>query len=162
LVAQRLVEPGTTVSAGTPLLRVVDTSTLVVELHLTSDELAALRSQPMLSLRFPRHGDRRVAVTLARIDPEFDPLTRKHRVELDLAGDAAPELLGGLEVALSFPVPDPSGALLIPASYVRIAGERQRVRTTDDAELVVTVIRQVGDLLAVLPAALPSGVVLKP
>ena len=162
LVAQRLVEPGTMVVAGTPLLRVVDTSTLVVEVHLTSDELAALRTQVMPSVRFPRHGDRRAAVTLARIDPEFDPLTRKHRVELDLAGDAAPEPLGGLEVSLSFPLPDPSGALLIPASYVRTVGERPRVRTTGDTEVVVTIIRQVGEAVAVLPGALPSGVVLKP
>ncbi|MBA3697652.1 MAG: HlyD family efflux transporter periplasmic adaptor subunit [Planctomycetes bacterium] len=162
LVAQRLVEPGTMVAAGTPLLRVIDTTTLVVELHLTSDELAALRAQAMPIVRFPRHGDRRASVTLARIDPEFDPLTRKHRVELDLAGDAAPEPIGGLEVALSFPVPDPSGALLIPASFIRTVGERQRVSTSDGKELVVTVIRQAGDYVAVLPSALPVGVELKP
>lgn len=162
LVAQRLVEPGTTVIAGTPLLRVVDTSTLVVEVHLTSDELTALRAQSSLSARFPRHGDKIAPLHLARIDPEFDPQTRKHRVELDLAGDAAPEPLGGLEVVVAFSLPDSSGALLIPASYVRTVGERQRVRTTDDAEVVVTVIRQVGDAVVVLPGALASGVVLKP
>lgn len=162
LVAQRLVEPGTTVVAGTPLLRVVDTTTLVVEVHVTSDELTALRSQTALSAHFPRHGGQNVPLRLARIDPEFDPQTRKHRVELDLAGDAAPEPLGGLEVVVTFPLPDPSGALLIPASFIRTAGERQRVRTVDDAELVVTVIRRVGDHVAVLPGALAGGVVLKP
>jgi len=161
LVAQRQVEPGTMVAAGTPLLRVVDTTTLVVEVHLTSDELVAVRAQPILSVRFTRHAGRLAPITLARIDPEFDPLTRKHRIELDLAGDAAPEPLGGLEVALSFPVPDPSGALLIPATFVSTAGERQRVRTVDGADVVVTVIRQVGDMVAVLPNALPAGVVLK-
>ena len=162
LVSQRLVEPGTMVAAGAPLLRVVDTTTLVVELHLTSDELAAVRAQTSLSVRFPRHADRRVPVMLARIDPEFDPLTRKHRVELDLLGDAAPEPIGGLEVALSFPVPDSSGALLIPASFIRTVGERQRVSTSDGKELVVTVIRQAGDHVAVLPSALPVGVELRP
>ena len=144
LVAQRLVEPGTTVAAGTPLLRVVDTSTLVVELHLTSDELASLREQPFLVVRFPRHANRLVPATLARIDPEFDPQTRKHRVEIDIAGDAAPEPIGGLEAVVSFQMPDPSGALLIPASFIRTVGERQRVSTTDGKELVVTVIRQTG------------------
>jgi HlyD family secretion protein len=162
LVAQRLVEPGTTVAAGTPLLRVVDTSTLVVELHLTSDELAALRAQPKPTIRFPRQGDRQAAVTLARIDPEFDPLTRKHRVELDLAGDAAPEPIGGLEVLLTFPIADPSGALLIPSSFIRTVGERQRVATNDGRELVVTVIRKHEEHVAVLPSALPLGVELKP
>jgi multidrug efflux pump subunit AcrA (membrane-fusion protein) len=162
LVAQRLVEPGTNIIAGTPLLRVVDTSTLVIELHLTSDELDALRAQPMPQARFPRHGDRRTAVTLARIDPEFDSVTRKHRVELDLAADTAPEAIGGLEAVVSFPVADPSGALFIPAAYVRTVGERQRVATTDGRELVVTIVRRSGDQVAVLPSALPAGVELKP
>jgi hypothetical protein len=162
VVAQRLVEPGTMVAAGTPLLRVVDTATLVVELHLTSEELAALRAEKRPTVRFPRHGDHRAPVTLARIDPEFDPLTRKHRVELDLIGDAAPEPLGGLEAVLSFPVSDPSGALLIPSSFVRTVGERQRVTTSDGQELVVTVIRAHGDQVAVLRSALPLGVELKP
>lgn len=162
LVAQRLVEPGTTVAAGTPLLRVVDTTTLVIELYLTSEELVALRAVAMPVVRFPQHGNRQAPVILARIDPEFDPLTRKHRVELDLPGAAAPEPIGGLEAVLGFPVPDPSGALLIPSSYVRTVGERQRVSTSDGRELVVTVLRQQGDHVAVLPSPLPVGVELKP
>jgi multidrug efflux pump subunit AcrA (membrane-fusion protein) len=162
LVSARQVEPGALVAVGTPMLRVVDTGTLVVDLHLTTEEFTALRALPEPTLHFPRHGNRKVPAVLARIDAEFDPVTRKRRVELDLAGAAAPEALGGLEVAISFPLPDPSGALLVPVAFVRQSGERQSVRTQAGGEITVTVLRRQDGHLVVLPAALPAGVVLVP
>jgi hypothetical protein len=85
------------------------------------------------------------------MDPQFDAVTRKRRIELEITGDAAPEAVGGLEVSLSLPISDPSGGLLIPKSLVRLSGERQSVRTTDGKDILITVLRQQGEYLVVLP-----------
>ncbi|HEX3133528.1 MAG TPA: HlyD family efflux transporter periplasmic adaptor subunit [Planctomycetota bacterium] len=159
LVSMRQVEPGTMVAAGTPLLRVVDTTTLVVDLHLSADELAAIRTLPALRLVFPRHAGRSAAAAIGRLDPEFDPTTRKHRVELDLAGSDAPEAIGGLETMLTLTMPDPSGALLIPQRFL-IGG--LHVHLADGSEQTVTVVRREGESAVILPGALPTGATLVP
>ncbi len=161
LVSARQVEPGAMVAAGTPMLRVVDTTTLVVELHLSTEELAALRALPELSLRFPRHGGRRVPAQLARLDAEFDPLTRKRRIELDLVGAAAPEAVGGLEVALDFTMPDAGGAVLVPLAFL-VGPGAQRVRLQDGSEHPVTVVRRDASTATILLGSLPPDAVLTP
>lgn len=160
LVSARLVEPGTLVAAGTPLLRVVDTTTLVVDLHLSVEEFAALRAAPTVRLQFPRHAGRAADATLARFDPDFDPVTRKRRVEIDLAGDAAPEAIGGLEAVVTLRMPDPSGALLVPWSYLGAASPR--VRLGGGGERSVTVVRRDGDHAVILPGVLPADAILVP
>ncbi len=160
LVSARMIEPGTLVAAGAPLLRVVDTATLVIDLHLSVDEFAALRATPSVRLQFPRHAGRTVDATLARFDPDFDPVTRKRRVEIDLAGDAAPEAIGGLEAVVTLRMPDPSGALLIPWSYLGTASPR--VRLSGGGEQSVTVVRRDGDHAVILPGALLVDAMLVP
>jgi multidrug efflux pump subunit AcrA (membrane-fusion protein) len=161
LVATRLCEPGSMIAVGVGMLRVVDTSILTMELQVSTDELNALRKSPQLTLSFPRHGEHTALASLARMDPQFDAVTRKRRIELEITGDAAPEAVGGLEVTLSLPISDPSGGLLIPKSLVRLSGERQSVRTTDGNDILITVLRQQGDFLVVLPDQL-SNVTLAP
>ena len=139
------------IPAGVGMLRVIDTSVLTIELQVSTDELNALRKTPQLKLRFPRHGEHTTLASLARMDPQFDAVTRKRRVELEIAGDTAPEAVGGLEVMLSLPINDPSGGLLIPKKLVRLSGERQSVRTTDGRDILITVLRQQGEYLVVLP-----------
>ena len=160
LVSARLVEPGTLVAAGTPLLRVVDTGTLVIDLPLSVEEFAAMRAAPALEVRFPRHAGRTATATLARFDPDFDPVTRKRRVALDLPGSAAPEAIGGLEAVLAVTMPDPSGALLVPIGY--LGATSPRVRLSGGGELPVTVVRRERDFAVILPGSLPADAVLVP
>ncbi len=163
LVAKRNAEPGAMIAAGTPFMRVVDTSTLVIELYITTEELTAMRAQKNISIRFPRHNNASAPATLARLDPEFDPVSRKRRIELDVAGAEAPEAIGGLEVAVSISMPDPSGGLLIPSSFLRFAGERYSVRTNDGRDIIVTILRkQHDDHVVVLPDQLTNDVVIVP
>jgi multidrug efflux pump subunit AcrA (membrane-fusion protein) len=73
---------------------------------------------------------------MARISPAFDPETRKINVELAVT-ETLSENRGGLRAELTLAVPDPSGAVLIPAAAVaeryeefwltRANGERVRV-----------------------------------
>jgi hypothetical protein len=151
------------VAAVSKNMRVIDTSTLVVELYLTTEELAAVRQAKAVSVQFPRHGGHLATASLARLDPQFDPVTRKRRVEFDLAGDAAPEAIGGLEVIITISIPDPSGALLIPRSFMHLSNERHSVRTKDGRDILVTVLRQQGaSQIVVLPDKLTPEVILVP
>lgn len=160
LVSARLVEPGTMVAAGTPLLRVVDTATLVIDLPLSVEEFAALRASSMLQVRFPRHAGHTARAILARFDPDFDPVTRKRRVELEVVGSEAPEAIGGLEAVVTATMPDPSGALLVPLGYVGTASPR--VRLSGGGDVPVTVVRRDREYAVILPGTLPADAVLVP
>jgi hypothetical protein len=54
---------------------------------------------------------------VARVSPAFDPETRKINVELAVTATLY-ENRGGLRAELTLEMPDPSGAVLIPAAAV--------------------------------------------
>ena len=74
--------------------------------------------------------------SVARVSPAFDPETRKINVELAVT-ETLSENRGGLRAELTLEMPDPSGAVLIPAAAVaeryeefwltRVNGEKIRV-----------------------------------
>ncbi len=86
LVVQRLVEPGSTVVPGTPLLRLVDPASVWVGMRVDEAQLAALRpGQPArIRLRTGAEHSGRVA----RIARQSDPATRE--IEVHVTFDAVP------------------------------------------------------------------------
>lgn len=80
-VSRRQVEPGGWVNLGDPLGEVVDLSLLVVPYALTAGQYTALRARPGLRLVLPELGQT-VPARVHRVDPAFDPVTRKIPVEL--------------------------------------------------------------------------------
>lgn len=119
LVMERLVEPGQWVAAGAAVGRVGDFRTLLVPLALTPAEYQVLRQAKELSLKIPATGQT-VSASIYRVSPAFDPATRK--IKLDLAISKGLALWrGGLRAMLTLDMPDPAGAVLLPAAAV---GER--------------------------------------
>ena len=110
---------------------------------------------------------------LHRIAPDFDPLTRKIRIELLLdqpTYDGLSMRRGGMRVEIPVSVPDPMQSLLIPAAavitrfeenqLVRQNGEQVRVivlgsaPTTDDGRKWLRIIApeiRPGDLFQLFP-----------
>lgn len=138
-IIQREVEPGEWVSVGKHLGKAGDFRTLLVPFALSPEEYRALKKlKGPIELVLPGEGQNTISLkaSMARISPAFDPETRKINVELAVTETLA-ENRGGLRAELTLRIPDPSGAVLIPATAVaeryeefwltRANGERVRV-----------------------------------
>ena len=119
-VIQRDVETGEWVSVGKNLGKAGDFRTLLVPFALSPEEYRTLKTikQP-IELFLPGEGQNTISLkaSVARISPAFDPETRKINVELAVT-QMLSENRGGLRVELILEMPDPSGAVLIPAVAV--------------------------------------------
>jgi multidrug efflux pump subunit AcrA (membrane-fusion protein) len=163
IVLARLHEPGAMVAAGIPVLRLADTSRLLLAARLDEAELADLRRLAAaggVPVRFIGGGAATAAVR--RIDVTYDPASRKRLVELVLPGEAAPEASGGLQAELVLAVPDPAGGVTVPASCVQWRIEQPWVRLADGGERPVQVLRRDGGRIVLAAATLPAGARLLP
>jgi RND family efflux transporter MFP subunit len=138
-IIQRDVEPGEWVSMGKHLGKAGDFRTLLVPFALSPEEYRTLKKlKGPIELFLPSEDQNTIKIraSLARVSPAFDPETRKINVELAVTETLA-ENRGGLRAELTLEMPDPSGAVLIPAAAVaeryeefwltRANGERLRV-----------------------------------
>jgi RND family efflux transporter MFP subunit len=119
-IIQRDVETGEWVSVGKNLGKAGDFRTLLVPFALSPEEYRALKriKGPIeLSLSSEDQETTALKASVARISPAFDPETRKINVELAVT-ETLPENRGGLRAELTLEMPDPSGAVLIPAAAV--------------------------------------------
>jgi RND family efflux transporter MFP subunit len=119
-IIQREVEMGEWVSVGKNLGKAGDFRTLLVPFALSPEEYRALKTiNGPIELILPAEGQSTISLkaSVARISPAFDPETRKINVELAVTETLA-ENRGGLRAELTLEMPDPSGAVLIPAAAV--------------------------------------------
>ncbi|MGD8876363.1 MAG: HlyD family efflux transporter periplasmic adaptor subunit [Syntrophobacterales bacterium] len=119
-IIQRDVEPGEWVSVGKHLGKAGDFRTLLVPFALSPEEYRALKKTKgsiELSLSSEGQNTTSLRASVARVSPAFDPETRKINVELAVT-ETLSENRGGLRAELTLEMPDPSGAVLIPASAV--------------------------------------------
>ncbi len=139
LVVTRQVEPGKWVTAGAVLGRVGDFSTLLVPLALSPAEYHALQKAPRpLILTVPATGAK-LKARVERVSPAFDPTTRK--INLDLAvSDGLAEMRGGVRVELTLSMPDPAGAVLLPARAVTERYQEHWLRPEKGPEMRVVLL----------------------
>jgi RND family efflux transporter MFP subunit len=119
-ITERNVEPGEWISAGTHLGKAGDFRKLLVPFSFSPEEYASLkRRKGMAILRFPDEGEQGITVEaeVERISPAFDPQTRKISVDLSVRKGLS-QMRGGLRAELDLQLPDPSGAVLVPAGAV--------------------------------------------
>lgn len=164
VVMERLLEPGAIVQPGQAVLRLADVSSLLVQLRLDEDELAALRTAEAagaLRVRFAA-GGREAAARLRRVEVGFDHASRKRLAELVVAGADAPEASGGLAVTLALAVADP-GLAAIPAAYLAWRLEQPWATAADGSALALHPRRRLPDGGVAVPVEqLPAGVRLRP
>jgi len=147
-VLRRLREVGAVVQPGEPVLEIGDLSAVVATLHLSEDEITVLANAQVLFGGLP------VAVRAIRTTEYADAQSRKRPVDIELPGSVG----GGREVLVMLRLPDPSGALIVPAALVRADLDGRFVQASDGRSLAVTILRTLPDgMLAVLPDAALAG-----
>ncbi|MBK1723508.1 efflux RND transporter periplasmic adaptor subunit [Thiocystis violacea] len=167
-ITGRGVEPGQWVSVGETVGHAEDFSTLLVPFALTPRELAALESAGTALQLELTDLSRQLPARIHRINPGFDPETRKIAVELTLT-EPPPERRGGLRAGLELRLPESSGAVRLPSEAVassydeywvmRPGGERLPVLMLGPDPLHPGQVRVVSPALRVGDAVrLPPGV----
>lgn len=139
LVTARSVEPGQWVTQGQTVGEAGDFRTLLVPFALTPEQLDALHAEegPVV-LKLPELSSE-VPARIHRVNPGFDPATRKIAVELALDRGLA-ERRGGLRAVLTLHMPDPSGGVLLPREAVTERYEQHWVRREDGTEVKVVLL----------------------
>lgn len=138
-IIKRLVEPEEWVNVGTPLGEVGDYRTLLVPFAVSREEYRQLTGEPdKIALRLPEL-QLKVPATLARVSPEFDQVTRKINIDLEI-GDKLPVHRGGLRAELDLEMPDPSGAQLVPKTAVSSRYDSSWLTTPTGEKVMVIVL----------------------
>lgn len=139
-VTERLIELGQWVRGGETAARVADFSTLLVPFALTPEQFSALqKTAEGLRLELVDNGTSappRVRARIHRVNPGFDPETRKIAVELALA-DPLPEARGGIRMRLRLPLPEATGAVSLPPAAVGSSYEEAWVVREDARRIPV-------------------------
>ncbi len=120
-VSERNVEPGEWVAAGKIVGKAADFQTMLVPFAFTPEEFGFLRRKNgSAQLFFPDEGKngKMIPARVERVSPTFDPATRKIKVDLSVS-EGLQEKRGGLRAILTVNLPDPSGAVYLPAKCVQ-------------------------------------------
>jgi len=138
-IVDRRVEPGQWVSVGEVLAKAADFHALLVPFALAPAQYAALeRLGDTLGLWFPDLG-REVTAEVYRVNPDFDPETRKIEVDLRITGPV-PERRGGLRAQLRLPVPQGGNTVLLPKTAVGSSYEEHWVTRADGQRIRVVLL----------------------
>jgi RND family efflux transporter MFP subunit len=138
-IIERTVEPGEWVSVGKDLGRAGDFRTLLVPFSMSPSEYSALKKQnSTVNLFFPDEGEggRKLEASVERVSLAFDPETRKINIDLAVR-EGLSDKRGGLRAELTLTIPDPSGAVLVPASAVVERYEEFWLTRVDDEKVRV-------------------------
>jgi RND family efflux transporter MFP subunit len=139
-VTARRVELGQWIRGGETVGRAADFSTLLVPFAVTPEQFAALEQArhgltlEVLDQPLSATADRSVAARIHRVNPGFDPETRKIAVELALT-EAVEPARGGLRVRMRVRMPEATGAVSLPSTAVGSSYEESWV-IRDDGERV--------------------------
>lgn len=155
LVTARTVEPDQWVGEGEVVGAAADFSALLVPFALTPEQYAALGATDSgsgdgasgLQLRLldvNRDEARQVPASLYRVNPGFDPDTRKVLVDLRIDAEVQPRR-GGLRVGLSLALPERTGAVLLPAAAVDERYEEYWLTREDGTRVQVVRLGDGGD-----------------
>jgi RND family efflux transporter MFP subunit len=141
-ITARDVELGQWVRGGETVGRAADFSTLLVPFALTPEQFVALeQAGPELALEALDLSDtakRAVRARIHRVNPGFDPETRKIAVELALT-EAVEPARGGLRLRLRLRLPEATGAVSLPPSALESSYEESWV------------VRENGERISALP-----------
>ena len=157
-IAERMVDPGASITPGMPLARLVDLGRLSLTISVTSDKLARLKVGQKAVLSDPALPDRTYVGEVSRLGVAADSVTRTFPVEVELVEKHA-DLRAGQVVQASLALQTfenvtavPSGAVqksLGPPRIVIVEGGKAKVRT-------VTLGQEIDDLVIVTSGVKPN------
>lgn len=126
VVAERFVDEGETVSANTPLLRVVELDPITVVFFVTERDYALLMQGQQASLTTDAYPGESFNGTLARIAPVFRESTRQARVEVQVKNSQL-RLKPGMFVRVTVTLEQAHDAIIIPEQALVTRDEKSGV-----------------------------------
>ncbi|HTU49598.1 MAG TPA: efflux RND transporter periplasmic adaptor subunit [Acidobacteriaceae bacterium] len=116
VVADRAVYPGDIAPAGTPLLIVMDTSKVVVRLHVPQQQAELLQLGQAATMRIPGL-DKDVPAKVTVLSPALDPNSTTEEIWVE-ADNRKGELKPGTTAQVSITAQTVANALVIPAAAI--------------------------------------------
>jgi RND family efflux transporter MFP subunit len=137
VITKKMVNSGDLATPGTPLLRLVNESTLQAVTAVPESLVRLLTGGTELSVQVPSAG---LALTgrVAEIAPAADPGSRTTRVKINISDN--PALRTGQFARVILPV-DPATTLLIPQSAVVPFGQMDKVFVLEDGKAQLRLVR---------------------
>lgn len=162
-VAERLVDPGSVISANEPALALVTLQPVRAILAVTEADYARISRGQDATVRTSAHPDAVFEGTIARISPEFRPGSRQARIEVEVPNDDS-HLRPGMFVETAITLGQRTGTLAVPRDAIihREAGptlfsvDRSGERPVARRHLAITGVRD-GDWVELLEPELPEG-----
>jgi membrane fusion protein, multidrug efflux system len=126
IVADRIVDPGAVISPSTPVVRVVNLSTLITRANVPEREVSKLRLGNRAQVVVDAFGDETFEGKVTRISPVMDAATRSALVEVEIPnrdGNLRAEMFARVKLDLASVRP----ALLIPREALVYRGQQAGV-----------------------------------
>jgi RND family efflux transporter MFP subunit len=126
IVIRRLVDPGSTVVPGEPVLEIADPGQFWIDVRFDQRQAAGLAAGQPATVEFRRLQGRRLAGVIERIEPTADSLTEELNAKVRLEPEAlaavglTPSLGELAEVRVALPAA--ADALVVPAQSLRRHG----------------------------------------
>lgn len=114
-VSERAVDPGQSVSAGTPLLKLVEVQTLELEALIAATDVPMINIGQQVTFRVSSYADREFTGVVRRISPLARQDNRRVPVFIEVANDDQ-QLLAGMFVQGHILHSDPIKGLSVPIS----------------------------------------------
>lgn len=136
VVGRRYVNEGDNIAANSPIIRVLDIDTLIIEAFVTESDYVRLRPGQQATVLTRAYGEQTFDATLTRLSPVFRPESRQALVELAVPNDQH-QLKPGLFVRVMIDLAREEQATIIPRdALVRRNGRDVvfHVESMDEAE----------------------------
>ena len=131
VVTDRAVNPGTSVDAATPLVTVVDLSTVWIVGDLYEPDFSRVSVGTPATVRTTAFPDQEIVGRIAYIDPQVRPETRTARVRVEVSNPAQ-QLRLGMYAEVQVEVPgQQSESVTVPSAAVQKVGDRTVVYVAD-------------------------------
>lgn len=121
VVAERPLFAGETATAGTPLLTVMDTTTLIAKAHIAQSQAQELKVGGQATITAPGV-EKPVAATISMISPALDPGSTTVEIWLKVSNKSG-DLRVGTPVKATITGRSASDALTIPAGAIQTAAD---------------------------------------
>ncbi|WP_018861483.1 efflux RND transporter periplasmic adaptor subunit [Thioalkalivibrio sp. ALJ3] len=162
-VAERLVDPGSVISANEPALALVNLQPVRAILAVTEADYARISRGQDATVRTSAHPNEVFEGTITRISPEFRPGSRQARIEVEVANEDG-RLRPGMFVETAITLGQRSETLAVPRDAIiqREAGptlfsvDRSGDRPEARRHMAITGVRD-GDWIELLEPELPEG-----
>jgi membrane fusion protein (multidrug efflux system) len=157
-VASRMVDPGTFVRPGNPIVSVVDRSTVRVTAEVPESDFGYVGRGTPVRIKMMATGQE-TSGAIARLSPAASDSTRTVHFEIDLA-DPKRQFPVGTTADLSIDVGAPQAATILPASAAAIRGDKAVVFVVEGdraKKLVVAVKGEDSGTLFVDPSLKPGS-----